>query len=176
MDLPLKAGGGLAHRVVHIVQGQIAVTDEPDIIYTAIIGSCVVVCLYDPISKRGGMAHFLFPDGEAYGASETRFGHQALTELITQIVGPGEDTKQLQASLYGGAKVHDGRRDIGKRNAEFATRFLGQQSIRVVGHGLFGDRVRRVNFSPFRGTFVETFLSSGKSEESAEADAETTDA
>lgn len=138
MDVSLSAGAECGRQIVHVVQGQIAVADDPGLVYTAIIGSCVVVCLHDPVANLGGMAHYLFPDGHSYGPKETRFGHHAITGLIQQIVDRGGDAKRLRASLYGGAKMHHGRRDIGRRNADFAIRFLAQHAIRDRVHGLGG--------------------------------------
>lgn len=159
VDLSLVTGALVARRLVHVVQGQIGVTADKDVAFTALIGSCVVVCLFDPVAKLGGMAHFLFPGGEGDRADETRFGHQAIAGLIAQITALGGDTDRLRAWVYGGAKLHDGRGDIGKRNADFAIEFLGQRSILVAARELGGGRVRRIRFSPTDGIADQLLLS-----------------
>lgn len=148
-------------RILHIVQGQIGATSDPDVVYTAIIGAGVVVCLWDPAAKRGGAAHFLFPEGEIYGPKETRFGHQAIVTLIGQIVGLGGDATRLEARLFGGAKMHDGRRDIGKRNADFVMTCLARKNIPIVARGLGGGQVRRIRFCPTTGEATEQILDHG---------------
>lgn len=156
MDLAVATGGA---RTLHVVQGQIGVTRDEDVIFTAIIGSCVVVCLSDPDAGVGGMAHFLFPSGGADCPKEIRFGPQAITALIQQIVDQGGEKARLRACVYGGAKLHHGRRDIGKRNADFAQWFLAEQGVCVAVSGLGGNCVRRIIFSPSLGTCKEVFIS-----------------
>ena len=46
---------------IHI--GDCYVSTEPAVIYT-VLGSCVAVCLFDPVRRIGGMNHILLP-GEA---------------------------------------------------------------------------------------------------------------
>ncbi|WP_022702838.1 chemotaxis protein CheD [Pseudorhodobacter ferrugineus] len=165
MGLSLAMGAAVGRRTVHVVQGQIGVTGDVRIVFTAIIGSCVVVCLFDPVARVGGMAHFLFPGGEAKRLDETRFGPQAIAGLMSGIVAQGGDVARFRACLFGGAKVHDGRRDMGKRNADFAQRYLAEQGVLVVQSGLGGSLMRRIRFSPTDGHCDEVFLSHGQGEE-----------
>lgn len=158
MDFSMAAAPAFGRRTVHVVQGQIGVTTEQKVVFTAIIGSCVVVCLFDPVARVGGVAHFLFPGGGGDRPEETRFGPQAISALISQIVARGGDAAQMRACVFGGAKLHDGRRDIGKRNADFAERFLKGQGVLVVQSGLGGQGVRRITFSPTDGACEEVFL------------------
>ena len=148
-------------RVLQVVPGQVGVTTDPETHYTAITGAGVVVCLRDTITKFGGLAYFLFPDGENHNLTETRFGHQAIAVLIQRIVALGGETIWLEAKLFGGAKTHDGRRDIGRRNADYAIRALRRQKIPVLTQSLGGNQVRRVNFSPHRGECEELLLHHG---------------
>lgn len=134
-------------RVVHVVQGAVGVSDDPHVVYTALIGSSVLLCLYDPVAKLGGMAHFLFPDGDA----DTRFGAVAIGELTQQMVACGGDISRSAAKLYGGAKLHEGRRDMGQRNAEFAKKALAELGISIAAQDLGGDIVRRVRFHASSG-------------------------
>ena len=45
--------------------GEFAVTTEPDAeIVTHALGSCVAVCLWDPVTHVAGMLHFLLPESK----------------------------------------------------------------------------------------------------------------
>src|SRR6185295_13180935 len=50
-------------RRVVIGIGEFAVSNRPgDVIVTHALGSCIAVCLYDPVTSVGGMLHFLLPE------------------------------------------------------------------------------------------------------------------
>jgi|GEM_PF-1807378 len=160
MDMSVITGLALGCRAIHVVPGQIGASAQDGLVFKAIIGSCVVVCLHDPVALVGGMAHILFPGGGAYGHDETRFAHPAISKLMTQISELGGAVDRVQAKVFGGAKLHDGRSDIGKRNADFVLGFMAQQGVLVTERGLGGDRVRRVRFSIGDGMCEQVFITS----------------
>ena len=50
-------------RRVVIGIGEFAVSDRPgDVIITHALGSCIAVCIYDPLTCVAGMLHFLLPE------------------------------------------------------------------------------------------------------------------
>ncbi|WP_050524915.1 chemotaxis protein CheD [Pseudorhodobacter wandonensis] len=148
-------------RVLHVVQGQVAVSADPNVTFTTILGACVAVCLFDPEKRLGGVAHFLFPDGEMHAPHEQRFCNQAISDLMARVEEMGGNLNRLQASLFGGAKSHDGRRNIGKRNADSALRFLVSHDLAVVKRALGGEQVRRIRFSPTTGYCTERSMNDG---------------
>ena len=48
-------------RRINLVQGEYKVSDDPEIVFTTILGSCVGACIRDPVRGIGGMNHFLLP-------------------------------------------------------------------------------------------------------------------
>ena len=44
--------------------GEMLATGE-DWLLVTVTGSCVVICLHDPVAEVGGMAHFMLPDLDA---------------------------------------------------------------------------------------------------------------
>ncbi|MDO8409616.1 MAG: chemotaxis protein CheD [Phenylobacterium sp.] len=137
---------------VHVVQGEHYVTDDPDITLTTILGSCVAVCLWDPQRGVGGMNHFLLPEGKAEGANEgRRYGAFAMELLINELLRMGARRENMQAKLFGGARMFSGLSDVGASNAAFAERFLRDEGIPVVGTSLGGFGARRIQFWPVSG-------------------------
>lgn len=161
LDLAFRVDAELAPRVLHVVQGQVGITEDPGIVFAAVVGSCVILCLCDPVAKVGGMAHFLFPGGEQCELHEARFGYPAMASLIGKLVKLGAKEERLQAKLFGGAKMHDGQRDVGKRNAEFAIHYLQEQKVTLVDQSLGGAQVRRIRYSPTQGISSESLLNDG---------------
>jgi chemotaxis protein CheD len=52
---------GVGERRIHVIQGEFRVTDDPNVVFTTILGSCVAACMRDPDAQVGGMNHFLLP-------------------------------------------------------------------------------------------------------------------
>ena len=44
---------------------ELAVAQVPDILVTYALGSCVGICLYDPVARIGGLSHILLPSSLA---------------------------------------------------------------------------------------------------------------
>ncbi len=100
------------------------VSNDPlDVLITYSLGSCIGVCLYDPVTHVGGMLHYLLPDSvkDARQAKENPFmyadtGMKTLTE---ELFSMGARKERMQVKIAGGAKtlrlVSEGC-DIGKRN------------------------------------------------------------
>lgn len=116
---------------------------------STVLGSCVAACLYDPVRGVGGMNHFLLADGD--GEEAMRYGAYAMEVLINDLLKLGASREQLQAKLFGGAKMMERLNDIGGENARFARQFLATEGIPIVGESLGGRRARRVEFWPVGG-------------------------
>lgn len=137
---------------VHVVQGEHHVTDDPEVVLTTILGSCVAVCLRDPERGIGGMNHFLLPDGKVEGADEgRRYGAYAMELLINDLLRRGARRERLEAKLFGGGRMFDGLSDVGASNAAFAEKFLRDEGIPVQGGSLGGFGARRVQYWPTTG-------------------------
>jgi chemotaxis protein CheD len=136
---------------VHVVQGEYAVSDEPDTILTTILGSCVSTCISDPVARVGGMNHFLLPDSGPGDAQQFRYGLYAMELLINGLLKKGASKDRLEAKLFGGAAMNDGFGRIGAANGAFALRFLADEGIRCVAQSLGGTNARRIRFTPTTG-------------------------
>lgn len=149
--LPRPADG---LKRVTIMQGETRVSDDPGVILTTVLGSCIAACLYDPVTKVGGLNHFLLAEpgsGETDVRSLHRYGVYAMEVLINAMMAMGATRSNLKARIYGGASLRDGFRDIGATNALFARRFLRDERIALVGEDVGGHGARRVEFRPTLG-------------------------
>jgi chemotaxis protein CheD len=139
---------------LHVVQGEFAVTEDPDVMMGTILGSCVSACMRDPVARVGGMNHFLLPgEGETTGEGPQamRYGVQSMELLLNALYRKGARRERLEVKLFGGARVVDGLSDVGQQNAAFAERFLASEGIRLKGGSLRGDQARRIQFWPVSG-------------------------
>lgn len=139
---------------IHVVQGEFAVTKDPEVMLGTILGSCVSACMRDPLAGVGGMNHFLLPGEQAAkgeGPQALRYGVQSMELLLNALYRMGARRERLEVKLFGGARVVDGLSDVGQQNSEFAERFLASEGIRMVGGSLRGDQARRIQFWPVSG-------------------------
>ncbi|MDG2521022.1 chemotaxis protein CheD [Caulobacter segnis] len=139
-------------RKVHVTQGEQHVTDDPGVVMTTVLGSCIAACIRDPQAGIGGMNHFLLPDdGGGRGGDSVRFGAYAMELLINDLLKQGARRDRLEAKIFGGGKLFDGLSDVGASNAEFAERFLRDEGIPIVSSSTGGPSARRVEFWPVSG-------------------------
>ena len=148
----------------YVHQGEFAVSNDPNEILTAILGSCVSTCLFDPIAGVGGMNHILLPDSPRRGSENHLYGVNLMELLINELMQRGASRGRLQAKLFGGAKVIGGLSDIGKRNVAFAEAFLKDEGITCVGQSVGGTSGRRIRFWPTSGRAKQIYLSAFEAE------------
>jgi chemotaxis protein CheD len=138
-----------ALRRVLVMQGETRISDQPDVVLTTLLGSCIAACLYDPGASVGGLNHFLLAEpghADPDPRSMQRYGIYAMEVLINALLARGAARHRLKARIYGGASMRDGFRDIGATNAHFARAFLADEKIALVGEDVGGTSARRVEF------------------------------
>lgn len=138
-------------KFVNVVQGDFAISAQPAVVLTTVLGSCVAVCLMDRTRGIGGMNHFLLPSGGSEGGSSMRYGTHAMELLINGLLKQGAERSRLEAKVFGGARMNDNLRDIGASNVAFAKDFLLAESIPILSESLLGSLARRIRFWPANG-------------------------
>lgn len=121
------------HEIATILPGEFFVSGEPMIVYT-LLGSCVSACIRDPVSRVGGMNHFMLPAPKGNGAHDswgesTRYGSYAMEQLINEILKRGGLKSRLEVKVFGGGKIYEGKIDVGANNAAWALEFLKQEGL-----------------------------------------------
>lgn len=140
-------------RPLHVVQGEHRIADDPRVVLSTVLGSCVAACIRDPVAGVGGMNHFLLPGDrrEHDELDAQRYGAHAMELLVNALLAAGAQRRRLQAKLFGGARMLKGLTDVGAMNAAFAEQYLRREGITYLGGSLGGERGRRVQFWPVSG-------------------------
>jgi chemotaxis protein CheD len=134
-----------------IIAGQIYVCDSDEDIST-VLGSCVAVCMRDPIAGVGGMNHFLLPGSDDFRhEGELRYGDVATRRLMSELIKYGARRERLEVSLFGGGRVIRAQLDIGVSNIDFIRSFVVREQLPVREHHLGGPFSRRVRYHPRTG-------------------------
>jgi chemotaxis protein CheD len=128
---------------------------------TTVLGSCVAVCLYDPLTRQGGINHFMLPFWNGSGLASPRYGNIAIEALIDRMHQMGCQTMTLQAKIFGGANVLysiNPAAGIGKRNIDLAQNMLASAGIRIVASSVGGNQGRKIIFDTYTGEVFHQFL------------------
>lgn len=124
---------------------------------STLLGSCVAVCLYDPLLKIGGINHFMLPDmgRSKHGDVDSLLsGNFAMEALLNALLGKGAKKVRLQAKAFGGGTIIDtgsSSLSIGMRNANFAKEWLAREGIPMLSSDFLGPWSRKIIFLPFNG-------------------------
>jgi chemotaxis protein CheD len=150
-----EALGARADSMVYVHPGQLYV-GRGDERVTTILGSCVSVCLHDPIAGIGGLNHFLLPTASHEAESSPRYARPAVELLMDLMLREGARASRLQARVVGGARVlaafPDTHDHLGLRNAAAATALLAEWRTPIIASDIGGDRGRKLVFVPCDGT------------------------
>lgn len=139
------------YKLVNVIQGDYAVSDDPEVLMTTILGSCVAVCLHDPIAGIGGMNHFLLPGNLESSAGSMSCGLNMMELLINALQKKGALRNNLRAKVFGGSDMLEGMTKIGEKNCIFAREFLAYEGIPILAQSLGGTYARNVRFWPASG-------------------------
>jgi chemotaxis protein CheD len=150
-DSGLAVAGRGSRLVVGI--GELAVSQSPDdIIVTHALGSCIAVCLWDPVVRVGGLLHFLLPEAKLNMDRARRqpatFADSGISLLFQTAYTRGVDKKRCVVRLVGGAEVAGlqgiAALNVGKRNLLMARQILWQNGVLVAGESAGGTIPRTV--------------------------------
>jgi chemotaxis receptor (MCP) glutamine deamidase CheD len=138
-------------KQVTIYAGDVTTSLEPVVLQT-LLGSCVAVCLWDPVLRVGGMNHFLLPEGRL-DPDNSRYGVNAMELLINSLMKLGCDRYRLVAKAFGGASVFASltQRSTGEMNTAFVRKFLSDEGIPLAAQRLGGAHGVQVRFSTATG-------------------------
>lgn len=140
-------------KEVTLYLGDVHVAHEPTRVKT-LLGSCIAVCLYDPLRGVGGMNHFMLPRGRDDDGASPRFGVPAMEALIGALIGLGGSPRRFAAKVFGGAHVLDIEESAGgvpQQNIAFVRGFLEAGGIPIVAEDVGGHAARHVHFETATG-------------------------
>lgn len=137
------------HRsICNIHIGDIFAGLQPTVVCTT-LGSCIAVCLRDPLLQIGGMNHFMLPTGGQDETASARYGVHAMELLINACMRWGADRQRLEAKVFGGAhvlQVRESANSVPQCNIRFALKFLEAEQIPIISRDLGGYAAREVLF------------------------------
>ncbi|NLV86553.1 MAG: chemotaxis protein CheD [Clostridiales bacterium] len=79
-----------------------------DVLVTYALGSCVGICLYDPVSKIAGLSHIMLPtikDFKDPNAQKEKYADTAIEILLNKMLAAGALRIRIRAKIAGGAQM-----------------------------------------------------------------------
>jgi chemotaxis protein CheD len=137
---------GLRLRVDEsLLPGDLGIYARPLQIKT-IVGSCVALCLWDPVRKLAGLNHYLLPFGPSGSERDFRYGTSACRHLITTFLDRGGWKSRTYVALVGGGAPASHSEDgtVGAHNVTAALQVLREFGLSVHRRetgGLFGRKL-----------------------------------
>jgi chemotaxis protein CheD len=157
---------------VHSVSiGELVVSKNPnDILVAYGLGSCVAVCLYDPVAEIGGMIHSLLPKAaqpNGAGAQNAKFVDEGVPLLMSKVLAAGAQKGRLKIYLCGGAQMlsapgFKNALNIGERNVMAAEEALKLQGVRLIAQSTGGTSGRTVRLFVDTGKITVKTLGQGE--------------
>lgn len=150
---------------IEVKMGEVAVTKNPDCLVATGVGSCLVVTLYDPKNKIGGMAHAMIarPQCAVIARSETtrqssaftrdaKYVEDAIDAVIDKMAEGGSKRIDMEAKLVGAANMFAAiDSDMSKETVRAAKRKLKCEHIIILGESVGGNIGRSVELNPKSG-------------------------
>jgi chemotaxis protein CheD len=113
------------------------------------IGSGIVVSIYDPVTRTGGMLSFVLPESLAMSPEKTErqpymFADTGLPALLEAFLDIGAKTENIKIVMAGGAQIMDQKAEfnIGLKNHQAVSAFFLNKNLSI-DHEDIGGICRR---------------------------------
>ncbi len=135
--------------------GELAVSNRPgDVIVTHALGSCIAVCLFDPVASVAGMLHFLLPEArinpERAQKQPAVFADTGIPLLFESAYEYGLVKRRAIVKLAGGAEMVQAAGaafNTGRRNALAAKNLLWRSGVFVSRQEIGGTGARTLHLA-----------------------------
>ena len=155
-------------NIIKVGMADLNVCKAPDGLTTLGLGSCIGLTLYDPVTKIGGMVHYMLPDSTkvSNNSNKAKFADTGIEELLKKVIAAGASKTRLVAKIAGGAKMFEvsGLSDVGniaytyevelKDGAAEYLRYLKEKGIRLVAEDTGLNYGRTVELHCDTGEFL----------------------
>lgn len=131
------------------------VVKAPDTLVTYALGSCVGICLYDPVMRVAGLSHIMLPSSKltpgVEGPGKMKFADSAISILLSKMLAMGAQKPRLKAKIAGGAQMfaaisNSSIANIGQRNVVAVKEALQELRIPIVAEDTGKDYGRTLYF------------------------------
>ncbi len=124
---------------------------------TYALGSCIGICLYDPVLRLAALVHVMLPlNMETGRKSPLKYADTGIRETLRQMEARGAKRNRVTAKIAGGARMFDvpgngSLGNIGQRNIESVRMTLKKEGVRLLKEDVGGSVARTLLFDAATG-------------------------
>lgn len=124
---------------------------------TYALGSCIGICLYDPMIKLGGMVHIMLPESlSSNNQNIFKYADTGIRETLRKMEVFGGQRQRMVCKIAGGAKMFEVQAtgplgNIGERNAVSTKNILRTEGIKLLKEDTGGNYARTLSFDVSTG-------------------------
>lgn len=155
-------------NLVKVGMADLKTTTSPGILTTLGLGSCVGICLYDPVIKVSGMAHIMLPSSKSIKNNSNlyKFADTGIDLLIDEMINKGALKHRLTSKIAGGAQMFSfaSKSDImkiGERNVIAVKKILKNYGIPIKAEDTGGSHGRTIEFHSLNGKLLVKTIGHG---------------
>ncbi len=146
------------------------IAQKGDLLVTYALGSCVGICLYDPVTKTAGLSHIMLPTIADFSSSNTvreKYADTASEILLQKMLNMGAQKLRIRAKIAGGAQMFSNISNmslagIGERNVIAVKQELLRLRIPIVAEDTGRDYGRTVFFDADEGIMKVKSVNKGE--------------
>ncbi|HOP63573.1 MAG TPA: chemotaxis protein CheD [Spirochaetota bacterium] len=140
----------MAFELLNVGIADYGVSGSPNILRT-ILGSCVGICLYDPVSRIGGLSHIMLPTSKKEITNIKKYADTAIPSMLHDMLRTGAERTRVIAKITGGATMFKHTEnslmgDIGRNNINSVKSILTEMGIKIIAEDVGGDYGRTIDF------------------------------
>ena len=150
-------------QTIVVEMGEMHVSRRTSAVLTCLgLGSCIGLCVYDPVAGVGGMAHIVLPSSSnGKGGPSPKFADAAVPFLLREMVRQGALERRLTAKIAGGAQMStalgtNGIFKTGERNTEATEAVLATAGVPLTAADTGGHHGRTVRLFVASGRVTVT--------------------
>ncbi len=125
-------------------------SEAGSVLVTHALGSCIALTIYDPLTRVGGLLHYMLPEAQMDVDKAARrpcmFADTGIPLLFRSAYQLGAVKSRLLVAAFGGAHVNASGEgfEIGRRNYLAMQQVLGRAGVRVHKEDVGGTSPRTV--------------------------------
>jgi chemotaxis protein CheD len=146
----------------------VVTADTHALLVTYSLGSCIGVALYDPVTRVGGMLHYMLPesiiDPDKARFKPAMFADTGIPVLFKAAYRLGLEKKRARIIVAGGSQILDesGTFNIGKRNYAALRKIFWKNNVLVSAEDVGGNVSRTLYLEINTG---KAWIRNGRKEE-----------